>query len=225
MEAKLYNIQGKEAGTIKLPETVFDVKWNANLVHQVVTAMQANARTPIAHAKDRSEVAGTGKKPWKQKGTGSARHGSRRSPIWRGGGITHGPRSERTFKQKINKKMRVKALYTILTKKFMDKEILFLDAMMFETPKTKDAKTSLLSLAKIDGFDKLATKRKNTALIVQNKLDLNTEKSFRNFGNVLLGDVASLNPVDVLKYKYLVVVGGDEAVKVIEGRKKTTKTK
>jgi len=222
MDAKIYNMSGKETGTVALPEIVFGATWNGDLVHQVVTAMLANARTPIAHAKDRSEVSGTGKKPWKQKGTGSARHGSRRSPIWRKGGVAHGPRNERTFKQKINKKMRVKALYAVLTKKFEDGEVLFLDSMTFTAPKTKEAKNTITALAKIKGFESLATKRANTALIASITTDDNTVKSLRNFNNMMLEHVRSLNPVDVLKYKYLVLVGAEDAVKEIESRGATT---
>src|SRR3990167_1463640 len=86
MEAPIYNIQGKKTGSIKLPESIFGVPWNDSLMHQVVTSMQDNARTNVAHTKDRGEVRGGGKKPWRQKGTGRARHGSTRSPIWVGGG-------------------------------------------------------------------------------------------------------------------------------------------
>lgn len=211
-------MSGKEAGTVVLPESVFAAKWNSDLVHQVITAMQANARNPIAHTKDRSEVSGTGKKPWKQKGTGSARHGSRRSPIWRTGGVAHGPRNERSFKQKINKKMRVKALYAVLSKKFEDGEVLFLDALTYAEPKTKEAKASIKALSTIKGFEKLATKRANTALIASVKAEDATVKSLRNFSNIMLEDVRSLSPVNVLKYKYLILVGADDAVKQIEGR-------
>ena len=124
METKIYNQKGKEAGKITLPEEVFGLPWNADLVHQVVTSMLGNARTPVAHTKIRGEVRGGGKKPWKQKGTGRARHGSTRSPIWVGGGVTHGPRNDKIYARKINRKMKAKALYTILSKKAKDGEIL-----------------------------------------------------------------------------------------------------
>ena len=120
LEAVVYSQEGKKSGSVTLPEAVFGEKWNADLVHQVVVAMQANARQPIAHTKDRSEVRGGGRKPWAQKGTGRARHGSSRSPIWRHGGVTHGPRNDRDFSQKINRKMKVKALYAVLSKKFRE---------------------------------------------------------------------------------------------------------
>jgi len=223
MDAKIYNKEGKEAGKVVLPESVFGTAWNSDLVHQVVTAMQANARIPWAHTKDRSEVQGTGKKPWKQKGTGNARHGSRRSPIWRTGGVAHGPRNEKSYKQKINKKMRAKALFSVLSKKFEDGEVLFVDEFTFDAPKTKDAKAVLVALAGVKGFEDLTTKRKNAALIVTIDTQENTVLSFQNMGNVTLEAVRNLNPVDLLKNKYLLIVGGGEAVKVIESRAGTTK--
>ena len=95
MESKLYNQKAEEAGKIDLPESVFNLPWNSDLVHQVVVAMTANRRTPLAHTKTRGEVSGGGKKPWRQKGLGKARHGSIRSPIWVGGGVAHGPRKDK----------------------------------------------------------------------------------------------------------------------------------
>src|SRR5207244_4311391 len=112
------------------------LSWNADLVHQVVTSMQANARTSVAHTKDRGEVRGGGKKPWQQKGTGRARHGSSRSPIWKGGGVAHGPRNEKVYTKRITQQMRQKALLVTLSRKMRDGEIIFVDALEMQAPKS-----------------------------------------------------------------------------------------
>src|SRR3989338_7901563 len=117
MEATVYNQTGKETGKVQLPPKVFGALWRADLVHQVVESMRSNSRAGTADTKGRGEVRGGGKKPWKQKGTGRARHGSSRSPIWVGGGVTHGPLAEKNYKRKISKKMRAQALYSVLSKK------------------------------------------------------------------------------------------------------------
>ena len=189
LEAQIYTVAGKASGTVSLPAEVFGAKWNADLVHQVVLGMQANARHAIAHTKFRGEVAGGGKKPWKQKGTGRARHGSRRSPIWVGGGTTHGPRSERDYSVKINRKMRVAALTSLLSRKFKDGEVIFVDTLSFGTPKTKDAKAALIAISKGAGVEALATKRKNAAVIAFATKDLVAEKSFRNIGSVMVEEM------------------------------------
>lgn len=220
LEANVYTMDAKKSGTITLPETVFAEKWNADLVHQVVIAMQANARQPVAHTKDRSEVRGGGKKPWAQKGTGRARHGSSRSPIWRKGGVTHGPRNDKDYSQKINKKMRVKALFTVLSKKFADGQMLFMKDITMKEPKTKDARALLTSWGSIDGFTPLATRRKNALYVVLAKSDASVKKSFQNMGNVLVGTVAALNPVDLLSYRYVVFANPEEAMKVMESKLK-----
>ncbi|MBL7045614.1 MAG: 50S ribosomal protein L4 [Parcubacteria group bacterium] len=212
MDAKIYNKTGSETGAIKLPEKVFNAPYNADLLHQVVVSMQANARTPVAHTKDRSEVRGGGKKPWKQKGTGRARHGSSRSPIWRGGGITFGPRKEKDYSKKINKKMRTTALYSALSRKFKEGEILFVDDLSFEKPKSAEAREVLASLSKVDGFKYLLSKKKNSALLTTDGKDKVVEKSFSNFGNVEIDEVRNLNPLDVLTYKYLVISKPKESV-------------
>lgn len=218
MNAKIYTREGAESGSVTLPETIFGVAWNQDLVHEVVVGMQANARTGTAHTKDRSEVRGGGKKPWKQKGTGRARHGSRRSPIWTGGGVTFGPRNEKDFSVKINKKVRVKALATVLSKKFADQEILFVDSLKMDEPKTKEAKAVIAALAKVAGHESLATKRKNTAVVILAERDLATEKSFRNFGNIEVIQAKDVNPVDLLTYKYVVVADAKSSVEVLENR-------
>ena len=216
MEASIYNQEGKSAGKIKLPESVFGVPWNADLVHEVVRLMNSNARNPIANTKTRGEVSGTGKKPWKQKGTGRARHGSRRSPIWVGGGIAHGPRKEKNYSRKINKKAKAKALYTILSRKFKDGQILFVDSVGISAPKAKDAKTVLSSLAKIKGYEKLGTKPRNAAIIALDKKTDAVSKSFRNFGNVSVEEFRNINPVSVLNHTYLIVANPKESLKMFD---------
>lgn len=215
METQIYNQQGKQTSTFTLPEAIFSVPWNADLVHQVVTGMMANARDPIAHTKTRGEVRGGGKKPWQQKGLGRARHGSSRSPIWVGGGVAHGPRNDKNYSQKINKKMKTKALYAILTKKFKDNEIIFIDALEFSAPKTKDAKAVLGTLAGIKGFERLGTKRKNAAFIALSTKNRMVEKSFGNFGSIEVGEMRNLNPLHVLNYKYLVIASPEQSLKQI----------
>lgn len=217
METKIYNTEGKETGKIKLPESVFGVKWNADLVHQVVTAIKANARTSIAHTKGRGEVRGGGKKPWKQKGTGRARHGSSRSPIWIGGGITHGPNKEKIYTQKINRKMNARALAMTLSRKFRDGEILFVDTWGLSDKKTALAKRSLATLSAIPGFS-IMKKSKNAALIAIAENDINIKKSFRNIGNVSVEEARNINPEELLTYKYVVVSDPKESVSVWEAR-------
>src|SRR3990167_2220580 len=115
MEVNIYNQNAEIVGKSDLPDGIFGVKLNSDLMHQALTAQLANVRKPVAHTKDRSEVRGGGKKPWKQKGTGRARHGSIRSPIWIGGGVTFGPRKEKSYKRSVNKQVARKALRMVLT--------------------------------------------------------------------------------------------------------------
>jgi large subunit ribosomal protein L4 len=220
METSIYNQEGKSAGKFTLPKGVFDLPWNADLVHEVIRLMNSNSRTNIAHTKTRGEVRGGGKKPWKQKGTGRARHGSTRSPIWVGGGIAHGPRNTQNYSRKINKKTKTKALLTVLSRKFKDGEILFIDSMKFPTPKTKDAKNILLSLSKIKGYEKLATKPKNVAIIALDKRVDAVTKSFRNFGNISVEEFRNINPVSIMNHTYLVIANPTESLKSLTGKVK-----
>src|SRR3989344_46266 len=216
MEVKIYNVAGKETGKIELPDAVFGLKWNNSLMHQVVTSMQANSRQIVAHAKGRGEVRGGGRKPWRQKGTGRARHGSIRSPIWKGGGVTHGPFREKVYARAIPKKMRAKALFTALSRKLSDGEILFVDTLGLTEPKTAKAKNVLLNLSKISGFDRLASKKKNAALVASAEVTDAARKSFRNMGNVEYERISNLNPVAVLRNSYLVIENQKESVKTLE---------
>jgi len=203
---------------VKLPESIFGAKWNADLVHEVVLAMQANERGGNAHTKDRSEVSGGGKKPWKQKGTGRARHGSRRSPIWVGGGVAHGPRNEKDYSKKLNKKVKAKALASTLSQKLRDEEVVLVDSFKFEAPKTKDAKTALKAIAKGSAHEDMAIKSKNAGLIILPDRDENTEKSFRNFGNFEVVMAKDVNPVQLLTYKYTLLVDPKSTLGVLENR-------
>lgn len=214
MKAPVYNTKGTEVRTVELPDEVFAVPMNMDLIHQVVTSMQSNARAggPLAHTKDRSEVRGGGKKPWRQKGTGQARHGSSRSPIWIGGGITHGPRTDKDFSRRIPKKMRMKALAVTLSEKLRAGHVLFVDSLSFATPKTSEAGVILSTFAGIKGFEKLATKKNNAVLIALSSNEANTKKSFANFGNVAVEEVRNLNPIDVMSATYLIVENPDVAV-------------
>lgn len=217
MEAKIYSQEGKEKGTIKLPEALFGVAWNADLVHQVVMGMLSNARAGTADTKGRGEVRGGGKKPWKQKGTGRARHGSIRSPIWVGGGVTHGPLAEKTYKKKINKKMRVKALYTVLSEKFKKGQVLFVEDFKIAEGKTKNGQTVITALSKVKGFEKLAGKKPSALVTIPGK-QANTMRGMKNLPSIELEYIKDINPAQILAYKYLVVSAPEESVKILASR-------
>jgi large subunit ribosomal protein L4 len=180
--------------------------------------MQANARTPVAHSRDRSEVRGGGKKPWKQKGTGRARHGSSRSPIWKGGGVTHGPRNDKSYEQKINKKMRIKALFTVLSEKYRKGQILFVEELALKDIKTKDAVKVITDLSSVKGFERIVGgKKPNTYIAVPAKTDT-LKKSFANIPTVEVDEIRNINPVDLLAYRYVVIAQPTESVAFLGGK-------
>lgn len=229
MEATVYSTDGKKAGSVNLPENVFGLPWNADLVRQVADSILSSRRKPVAHVKTRGEVSGGGKKPWKQKGTGRARHGSIRSPIWVGGGVAHGPRNEKNYERTVPKKMRVKALYTILSAKMRDGEVLFVDNLNLKDNKTKEAVKTLGNLASVDGFENLLKKRKNSAVIALADKKRETERSFRNLGNIEIMEARNLDPISLLNSKYLVIENPESSLKVLPGanllEKKETRNK
>ena len=218
LEANVYSQEGKSVSQITLSETVFGAQWNADLVHEVVVSMQGNARSGSAHTKGRGDVRGGGKKPWQQKGTGRARHGSSRSPIWAGGGVSHGPQNEKDYSRKINKNARAKALASVLSQKLAHEEIIFVDALNFAAPKTADARKFLTAMASIEGKKDIGVKVANAALVILSDRDEHAELSFRNFGNVRVMNVKDVNPVELLTYKYVVVAKPEESLKTLETR-------
>ncbi|MES2023064.1 MAG: 50S ribosomal protein L4 [Patescibacteria group bacterium] len=218
MEAKIYNQKGVEAGKITLPAKVFSAKWRADLVHQVVEGMRSNKRAGTADTKGRGEVRGGGKKPWKQKGTGRARHGSSRSPIWVGGGVTHGPLAEKNYKRKITRSMRAQALFSVLSKKFKDGEIIFVDTLAPSDIKTKTALETMKNLSKATGAKPLANSKKPRVLVALGGRSEKTEKSYRNLPQLEIAFLKNINPLDVLNYQYLLIENPEESVKFLEAR-------
>jgi len=218
METQVYNQKGKSVGKLELPESIFGLPWNGDLVHQVVTAMQANARTPVAHTKTRGEVRGGGRKPWRQKGTGKARHGSSRSPIWKGGGVTHGPRNEKSYEQKINKKMRIKALFTVLSEKLRKGQILFVEELLIKNIKTKEAVSVIKELSGVKGFEKITGgKKPNVYITVPAKSDT-LKKSFANIKTAEVDEIKNINPVDLLNFRYIIISHPKESIAFLGGK-------
>ena len=204
MLVKTYNQKGEEIGQTRLPFEIFDVKLNPDLVYQVAVSQMANRRQVIAHTKTRGEVRGGGKKPWRQKGTGRARVGSIRSPLWRGGGTVFGPTKEKIFKKKINKKMRKSALFMVLSAKVRDKELILLDDLKIEQPKTK-------LMAEI--LNKLPVKGKSL-LIVLPKREGGILRASRNIESVNIAEARNLNVLDLLNHKQLLMT--KETIKALK---------
>lgn len=190
----LYSIDGKQKGELTLEDSLFAVKVNPALVHEAVVAQTASSRSAIAHTKTRADVRGTTKKPWKQKGTGRARHGSRRSPIWVGGGITFGPRSDRNFAVKMNKQARRKALAMVLSDKLASEKFIAVEHLNGEG-KTKELAYTL---------GRLPTAGKKTLIVTtpENKL---VSRAARNIPHISTLPANALNIVDLLSFEYVLM--------------------
>lgn len=204
MKANVYNISGEKSGNVELNENVFGYAWNGDLVHQVLQSQMSNQRANTAHTKDRSEVSGGGKKPWAQKGTGRARHGSSRSPIWRHGGVTHGPRNDRNYKETIPRTMKAKALFALLSQKYRDGKLLFVDNIEIDS-KTKEASNVMVNLQKVDGFKTINWKKHNNAVIFSGNFTKKTLLAFRNLPNVRFENMDQMNPLTIANTRYIVV--------------------
>ena len=214
MFVKVYNQKGEEAGKTELPSDIFDVKMSQDLVHQVVVSQMGNRRQVSAHTKNRGDVRGGGRKPWRQKGTGRARAGSRRSPIWRGGGITFGPTNERNFKKIIPQKMRRKAMFMVLSQKAKDKELIVLDELKLEKAKTKEMANIVKSLKLKVQSSKPKKKKQESVLIALPRMDENIIRATRNISKIATIPSKDLNCLDILSYKYLMLP--KEAIAVIK---------
>lgn len=218
MQSSVYNTKGESAGKQTLPESLFGQEGRIDLLHRVVTAARANARQLIAHTKNRSARRGSGRKPWRQKGTGRARHGSVRSPIWRGGGVIFGPSNERNYKQKVSKTEKRQAVASALSGKRGDNQVLLIDGLSFEKPSARQAREILTQLSTVKGFAELEDRRNNAALIVIPERDENVELSFRNFGNVAVCEAKDVSALDLLTYKFVIIANPEASFKVLEGR-------
>ncbi len=206
----VHNLEGKKIKDIELPKSIFELESNDTLLHQVYVAQYANRRRVLAHTKDRAERAGSGKKPWKQKGTGRARVGSVRTPVWRKGGITFGPTKDRNFKKDIPKKMKKKALSIALSEKIRSKEV-----VLFDSLKMKEAKTKLMKKA----LDSLEVK--GSILFGFSKNEKESRRASRNIDRINNIDVENLNVFEILNHKYLAV--SEEGMKILENSFKKDK--
>lgn len=189
----VYNMEGKQVDEIELSDAIFGTEVNVPLLHQAVVACEANRRQGTASTKTRSEVRGGGRKPWRQKGTGRARHGSIRSPIWVGGGVVFGPKP-RDYRQALPKKMRRAALKSALSAKVDSGDIVVLDSLSLPQIKTKRM-AEILERLNVSG----------TALIVTADRDRNVELSARNIPGVSLRPAEGINAYEILKHRKLVI--------------------
>ena len=187
----VYNIEGKEVGTIELNDAVFGVEVNEHLLHMAVVSQLANKRQGTQKAKTRSEVSGGGRKPWRQKGTGHARQGSTRAPQWTGGGVVFAP-TPREYTFKMNKKEKRAALKSALTSRVLENKFIVVDALQFEEIKTKNFQAVLNNLSV------------SKALVVLEDANKNAELSARNIADVKTARTNTINVYDIMKYNTVI---------------------
>ncbi len=214
---KLQHTKNSKVATVEGSDAIFAQAWKPGLVKEVVVAIQSNRRANTAHTKDRAAVRGADTKPWRQKGTGRARHGSIYSPIWRGGGITFGPSNERNYDKKVNRKARNAALRSALSNLVANNNLSVASGVTFEKPKTKDALSWLNSeLKALDKLD-LLKKTGHAVLIVADNPSTEMKKSFRNIPAIRIVSIADLNAQDVMLPRHLIIA--DEAsLQALEAR-------
>lgn len=194
MKAPFYNQAGEKTKEGLLPKELFDQPAKSELIHQVVVAQQANQRIATASTKDRSEVSGGGRKPWRQKGTGRARHGSIRSPIWVGGGVTFGPNNQRNYKQKVNRAMARKALLGVLSAKAKDGQVILIEDL-----KLKEIKTKLVA----ETFNKLPLNGRS--LIIVGLAEKEMRQAGRNIDRVAVIPADQLTALKAVSCRHLIL--------------------
>ncbi len=210
MEIKVYNQSGKASGATDASDAVFGAAMNADLVWQVATSQMSNKRQVLAHAKTRAEVRGGGKKPWKQKGTGRARHGSIRSPIWIGGGAAHGPSKDVNFKKTVTKVAARGALASVLSARVTDGNLLVVDALDLSSGKTKDGVKAISALTK--SFKGFKDASRVLVVLAGGKDDAMTLRALSNLQNVQAIRAQDLNVLTVLAFSY--VIATKEAIAI-----------
>ncbi len=218
MKVNVYTMEGKVAKSLEVPENIFGAEWNADLVSQVLYSQASNRRAGTAHTKDRSEVRGSHIKPWNQKGSGRARHGSRQSPLWKGGGVTFGPRNDKNYKKTIPKSMKVAALFSLLSAKIKAGKVIFVDTVPTQSGKTKEANEAMKGLTSIEGFKTLCYKKPNNVYMTVKKADDVTKRSFRNLPYMTLHNMDDLNPLDLANTRYLVIANPEETIAYLSSK-------
>lgn len=213
VKLNVYNQAAEKSGTIELSENIFGLKVNESLVHQAMVTQMSNERQVLAHTKDRSEVRGGGRKPWRQKGTGRARVGSSRSPIWIGGGVTFGPTKDRNFKKKINRKMKQQALCMVLSDRIKSESIIILNKFDIAEYKTKVVNEIFKNIeAKIT--KKEDKKGKRSFLVINNDKGEKFKFSVRNLVGIKQINLENINIIDLLNFKNLIIT--EDAAKKLE---------
>lgn len=207
MKVVLFNLEGEKSGEMTISDSVFGLPANDDLVHQVYVAEAANKRQVLSHTKNRGERAGSGVKPWRQKGTGRARVGSVRTPVWRKGGVAFGPTKDRNYKKKINKKMKEKAIKVVLSGKLASNEIILIDKLGLKEKKTKE-------FAKI--FKNLKVKGKTLIAFSDQEKDLRIfSRNLDKADNILS---SQMNVFDMLNHKNIIL--SQESIKYLEKKYK-----
>lgn len=210
IKVKVYNQEATFVKDLELATNVFGLKANVDLLHQAIVAQEANERQVLAHTKDRSEVRGGGKKPWKQKGTGRARAGSSRSPIWIGGGVTFGPRKDRNFSKKLNRKMKQKAVMMALSDKIQQDSLVVIDNLEMKTFKTKDF------LAVLNAFEKEILPSRRKLLLINSSKDKHVFYSGRNIKGITIINPENINIVDLLSCRQVLI--SEDGIKELENK-------